>query len=34
MAKKETSTEFTEEFKKTLAMTKVLDMEVVEELKR
>ena len=34
MAKKETSPELTEEFKKTLAMTKVLDMEVDEELKR
>ena len=34
MAKKETSPELTEEFKKTLAMTKTLDMEVDEELKR
>ena len=34
MAKKETSPELTEEFKKTLAMTKTLDMEVEEELKR
>lgn len=34
MAKKETSPELTEEFKKTLAMTKVLDVEVDEELKR
>ncbi len=34
MAKKETSPELTEEFKKTLAMTKMLDMEVDEELKR
>ncbi len=34
MAKKETSPELTEEFKKTLAMTKMLDIEVDEELKR
>ena len=34
MAKKETSPELTEEFKKMLAMTKMLDMEVDEELKR
>ena len=34
MAKKETSPELTEEFKKTLAMTKMLDVEVDEELKR
>lgn len=34
MAKKETSPELTEEFRKTLAMTKMLDMEVDEELKR
>ncbi len=34
MAKKETSPELTEEFKKTLSMTKMLDMEVDEELKR
>lgn len=34
MAKKETSPELTEEFKRTLEMTKVLDMEVDEELKR
>ena len=34
MAKKETSPELTEEFKKSLAMTKMLDMEVDEELKR
>ena len=34
MAKKETSPELTEEFKKTLAMTKLLDVEVDEELKR
>ena len=34
MAKKETSPELTEEFKKTLAMTKVLDVEVDDELKR
>ena len=34
MAKKETSPELTEEFKKTLAMTKVIDMEVNDELKR
>ena len=34
MAKKETSPELTEEFKKTLAMTKMLDMEVDEGLKR
>ena len=34
MAKKETSPELTEEFKQKLAMTKMLDMEVDEELKR
>ena len=34
MAKKETSPELTEEFKKTLAMTKLLDVEVDDELKR
>ena len=34
MAKKETSPELTEEFKKTLAMTKMLDVEVDNELKR
>ncbi len=34
MAKRETSPELTEEFKKTLAMTKMLDIEVDEELKR
>ncbi len=34
MAKKETSPELTEEFKKTLSMTKMLDVEVDEELKR
>ena len=34
MAKKDTSPELTEEFRKTLAMTKMLDMEVDEELKR
>ena len=34
MAKKETSAELTEEFKKTLAMTKMLDVEVDDELKR
>ncbi len=34
MAKRETSPELTEEFKKTLAMTKVLDIEVNDELKR
>ena len=34
MAKKETSPELTEEFKKTLAMTKLLDVEVDEELKK
>ena len=34
MAKKETSPELTEEFKQKLAMTKLLDMEVDEELKR
>ena len=34
MAKKDTSPELTEEFKKTLAMTKMLDVEVDEELKR
>lgn len=33
MAKKETSPELTEEFKKTLAMTKILDIEVDDELK-
>lgn len=33
MAKKETSPELTEEFKKTLAMTKILDVEVDDELK-
>ena len=33
MAKKETSPELTEEFKQKLAMTKMLDMEVDEELK-
>ena len=34
MAKKEVSPELTEEFKKTLAMTKMLDIEVDDELKR
>lgn len=34
MAKKQTSPELTEEFKKTLAMTKLLDVEVDEELKK
>ena len=34
MAKKETSPELTEEFKQTLAMTKLLDIEVDDELKR
>ena len=34
MAKKDTSPDLTEEFKKTLAMTKVLDVEVDDELKR
>jgi DNA gyrase subunit A len=34
MAKKETSPELTEEFKKTLAMTKILDVEVNDELKK
>jgi DNA gyrase subunit A len=34
MAKKETSPELTEEFKKTLSMTKMLDVEVNEELKK
>src|SRR5699024_11962329 len=34
MAKKETSPELTEEFKKTLEMTKILDVEVDDELKR
>ena len=34
MAKKETSLELTAEFKKTLAMTKLLDVEVDEELKK
>ncbi len=34
MAKKETSPELTEEFKKTLEMTKILDVEVNDELKR
>ena len=34
MAKRETSPELTEEFKKTLAMTKIIDMEVNDELKR
>lgn len=34
MAKRETSPELTEEFKKTLEMTKVVDMEVNDELKR
>ncbi len=34
MAKKETSPELTEEFRKTLAMTKMLEVEVDEELKK
>lgn len=34
MAKKETSPELTEEFKKTLAMTNMIDIEVDEELKK
>ena len=34
MAKKETSAELTEEFIKTLAMTKFLDVEVDAELKK
>jgi len=34
MAKKEVSPELTEEFRKTLAMTKLLDVEVDDELKR
>ena len=34
MSKKETSPELTEEFKKTLAMTRILDVEVDDELKR
>ena len=34
MAKKETSQELTEEFKKTLAMTKMLDTEVNSVLKK
>lgn len=34
MAKKETSPELTEEFKKTLSMTKMLEVEVDDELKR
>ena len=34
MAKKETSPELTEEFKQTLAMTKLLDIEVDDELQR
>ncbi len=34
MAKKETSPELTEEFRQTLAMTKFLDIEVDDELKR
>lgn len=34
MAKRETSPELTEEFRKTLEMTKIIDMEVDEELKR
>ena len=34
MAKKETSPELTEEFKRTLEMTKLLDREVDEELKK
>ncbi len=34
MSKRETSPELTEEFKKTLEMTKILDVEVNDELKR
>ena len=34
MAKRETSPELTEEFRKTLSMTKLLDIEVDDELKR
>lgn len=34
MAKRETSQELTDEFKKTLEMTKILDIEVNDELKR
>ena len=34
MAKKDTSPELTEEFRKTLSMTKMLDVEVDDELKR
>ena len=34
MAKNETSQELTEEFRKTLSMTRILDMEVEEELKK
>ena len=34
MAKKDVSPELTEEFKKTLSMTKILDVEVNDELKR
>ena len=34
MAKRDTNPELTEEFKKTLAMTKMLDIEVDDELKR
>ena len=34
MSKKETSPELTEEFKKTLQMTRILDVEVDDELKR
>ena len=34
MAKRDTSPELTEEFKKTLSMTKMIDVEVDEELKR
>ena len=34
MAKRESSPELTEEFRQTLAMTKMIDMEVDEELKR
>ena len=34
MAKKQTSPELTEEFKKTLEMTRILDVEVDDELKR
>ena len=33
MAKKETSPELTEEFKKTLAMTNLIDVEVDDELR-